>query len=159
MKHKTKFEDLIPGLGLIKVTFDYKNPISYYSIEIQKTQTKIEYCGEQAIQHGKKLFNDENYKPRKIAIETVKKFANEATGGNWENKTRHQENKLSRYFIAWYLVRFAKTTLSVAGKQIGGYDHATILHGLKSVERPNKYKSEYEIESFRKFKQLLNLEK
>lgn len=159
MKHKTEFEDLIPGLGLIKVTFDYKNPMSYYSIEIHKTQTKIEYCGEKAIEYGLKLFNNKNYKPRKIAIETVKKFANEATGGDWLKKTRHQENKISRYFIAWYLVRFAKTTLSSAGKQIGDYDHATVLHGLKAIEKPDKYKSEYEKESFNKFKQLLNLEK
>ena len=159
MKHKTEFDDLIPGIGLIKVTFDNKSPMAYYSIEIEKTQSKIVFFGEDATEFGLKLFNVENYNQSKISIETVKKFANESTGGNWETKTRHEENKLSRYFIAWYLVRFAKTTLSVAGKQIGGYDHATVLHGLKAIERPNKYKSEYEIESFRKFKQLLNLEK
>lgn len=157
MKQKTEFEDLIPGLGLIKVTFDYKNPISYYSIEIQKTQTKIEYCGERAIEYGEKLFYDKSYKKHKISIETVKKFANEAAGGDWEKKRRITEHKQARYLIAWYLVRFSKTTLSVAGKQIGGYDHATVLHGLKAIEKPDKYKSEYEIESFHKFKQLLNL--
>lgn len=159
MKYKTEFDDLIPGIGPVKVTFDHKNPISYYSIEIHKTQTKIEYCGEKAIEYGLKLFNDQNYRPRKLPIEIVKKFANEATGGDWEIKSRHQENKQARYFIAWYLVRFSKTTLSSAGKQIGCYDHATVLYGLKALEKHDKYKSEYEKESFLKFKQLLNLEK
>lgn len=156
MKHKTEFDDLIPGIGLIKVTFDNKSPMAYYSIEIEKTQSKIEFFGEDATEFGLKLFNVENYNQSKISIETVKKFANESTGGNWETKTRHEENKLSRYFIAWYLVRHCKYSLSQAGILIGNYDHATILHGLKALERQEKYKSEYEIESFKKFKQLLN---
>lgn len=155
MKHKTEFDDLIPGIGLIKVTFDNKTPIAYYSIEIQKTQSKIEFLGEKATELGLKLFNSENYKPPKIPLEKVRKFANESTGGNWETKTRHEENKLSRYFIAWYLVRHCKYSLSQAGILIGNYDHATVLHGLKELEKPDKYKSEYEIESFKKFKQFL----
>lgn len=154
MKHKTEFDDLIPGIGLIKVTFDNKTPAAYYSIEIEKTQSKIEFFGEDATEFGLKLFNVENYNQSKISIETVKKFANESTGGNWETRTRHEENKLSRYFIAWYLVRHCKYSLSKAGKEIYR-DHATVIHGLKALDVQDKYKNAYEIESFSKFKQLL----
>jgi hypothetical protein len=154
-----EYENLLPGLGNIKVIFGLKKYNPYYSIEIAKNKTKIEYFGEQAVVLGNEIFNNNNYKPKIITIDKLKEYANESTGGDWAIKTRKQENKLSRYLILWYLVRFGKKTLSLSAKIIGDYDHATAIHGIKSIEKSDKYKSAYEKESLNKFKQLLTLEK
>jgi hypothetical protein len=154
-----EYENLLPGLGNIKVIFGLKKTNPYYSIEIAKNKTKIEYFGEQAAVLGNEIFNNNGYKHKFVSIDILKEYANESTGGNWAIKTRKQENKLSRYLILWYLVRFEKKTLCLASKIIGDYNHATAIHGLKSIEKPDKYKSAYEKESLNKFKQLLTLEK
>lgn len=157
MKHKSELFELVQGLGKLTIQFDNKQPLPYYSITIHNADAKIEHFGTKALEYGRAFFEDEIVQGHKIvSIEYLMKVAEDATGGIVYDKTRKEANKLARYFVAWYSVRVIKTSTTRAGELIHR-DHATVLHGLKTVEKPDKYKTQYEIDSFNEFKKLVKL--
>ena len=158
MKHKSELFELVQGLGKITIQFDNKQPLPYYSIIIHNANVKIEHFGIKALEYGKAFFEDKQIIEghRIVTVEDAMKAAEDATGGVIYDSTRKEENKLARYYLSWYMVRYLKTTLNIAGKLIHR-DHATVMHGIKAVEMPDKYKTQYEIDSFDKFKKIIKL--
>lgn len=158
MKHKTEVNELIPGLGIISVFFDNKQPLPYYKIEIHKAEATIEYFGAKALEFGKTFFEEipEKSIEKFHTIETVIEAAEAASGGKIKILTRHKEHKLARYLVAWYCVRYLGCSQEKAG-QIICRDHATVIHGMKFIDKKPKYRSEYENETILKFKTILDL--
>ena len=157
MKHKAELYELVQGIGKITIAFDNKQPLPYYSITIHNADAKIEYFGTKALEFGKSFFEDEVKNVYVTEpIENVIKAAETATNGSIQNGTRKKENKLARYLLAWYLVRFVKVSTSKAGEIINR-DHATVLHGMKLIDKHEKYRNDYENDSIRKFKELLKI--
>lgn len=158
MKHKSELFELVQGLGKITIQFDNKQPLPYYSIIIHNANVKIEYFGTKALEYGKAFFEDKQIIEghRIVTVEDAMKAAEDATGGVIYDSTRKEENKLARYYVAWYCVRYIKTTATMAGKLIRR-DHATVLHGLKAVEKDDRYKTHFEIDTFENFKKQIKL--
>lgn len=157
MKHKAEQYDLVQGIGKITIVFDNKQPLPYYSITIHNADAKIEYFGAKALELGTEFFKDEEkLKHKPVTIEEAIAAAETATDGKIHDSTRKEENKLARYYVAWYCVRYIKATATRAGKLIRR-DHATVLHGLKAVEKDDRYKTQFEIDTFANFKKQIKL--
>ena len=141
MKHKTEINELIPGIGAISVYFDNKQPLPYFKISIHKAEANIEYFGAKALEYGKQFFEENIIVEDKIYdIETVIAAAESSSSGQIKNLTRHKENKIARYLLGWYCVRYLKCSTTKAGEIIGR-DHATVIHGMKLIDKKSKYKS------------------
>ena len=157
MKHKTEINELIPGIGAISVFFDNKQPLPFFKISIHKAEANIEYFGAKALEYGKQFFEESVIVEQKIHdIETVISAAESSSGGKIKDLTRRKENKMARYLLCWYCVRYLKCSTTKAGEIIGR-DHATVLHGMKLIDKKPKNRSEYENETIIKFKTTLDI--
>jgi hypothetical protein len=59
---------------------------------------------------------------------------------NVELKSRKREYLYIRYYLMAYLKNKTNFSLSAIGSMIGGKDHATVLHALKTYEDIKNYK-------------------
>lgn len=160
-KYATEYDDVLPGIGKIIIQWDNNHKMPKYTITIPKADASIQIMGSRAIEFGKRIFvNEEQPTVKKVNsfLSDIVNYANFATGGDAYCTTREQPNKLARYLIVWYLHTKKDYTLRQASSVVN-INYTTVIHGIKLIEKDEKFRSDYENESIRKFKELLKIDK
>lgn len=128
------------GLGNISYNYTYDNNRHLLIIRLHSVDKDIEYVGNKAKNVYYKMINDTH----KETINLVTRLACDAVGIpliRIKEKSRKQEVVWARNMIFWYVNKYLHYSLALAG-QLFDKDHATVIHGIREFNKPDKYQKE-----------------
>ena len=131
------------GVGNISYNYTYDNNRHLLIIRLHSVDKDIEYVGNKAKNVYYKMINDTH----KETINLVTRLACDAVGIpliRIKEKSRKQEVVWARNMIFWYVNKYLRYSLAVTG-QLFDRDHATVIHGIREFNKPDKYQKENRI--------------
>jgi len=128
------------GIGKIRYKYVSNNSHHTLTITIPLVDKVIEYTGTKAKNVYYKIINDTHLD----TVNLIKRIACDSVGIpiiRLKEKSRKQEVVWARNLVFWYVNKYLRYSLSVSG-QLFGMNHATVIHGIREINKENKYQKE-----------------